>query len=183
VVPDLMDIVHNTRSYTATFHLDLASLKLKDRNMRTKFILPIIGLMLFGCLKNNNDDTPENSDLIIKSGFVCGWGTGTDTIEISKTTIRYVYYIPKQSQQPQISKSRTLSESEWNEIKSDVNMDEFTRLTYNTCNVCVDGCDEWIFIRENESSHKITFGQGAKIDTISKLQSKFAQLRKEFFNQ
>jgi hypothetical protein len=151
--------------------------------MRTKFVLPIIGLLLFGCEKNNSDDTPDNSGLIIKSGFVCGWGNGTDTIEISKTTIRYVYYIPRQSQQPQISKTRSVSASEWNEIRCAVNMKEFNKLTYNTCNVCVDGCDEWIFIQENKSFHKITFRFGAKIDTISNLLTKLAQLRNEFYNQ
>jgi hypothetical protein len=175
--------ISQSSSYAATFQSDLASVKANGRNIWMKFILPIIGLLLFGCSKNNSDDSAENSGLMIKSGFVCGWGSGTDTLEISKTTIRYVYYIPRQSHQPQISKSRSVSESEWNEIKSSVKMDEFTRLTFNTCNVCFDGCDEWIFIQENESSHKITFGFGTSIYTISKLQAKLTQLRKEFNNQ
>jgi hypothetical protein len=171
------------QSLCATIHSELASLKSNTGNMRTKFVLPIIGLLLFGCSKNNSEDAADNSGLIIKSGFVCGWGSGTDTIEISKTTIRYVYYIPRLSEKPQISKSRAVSESEWNEIISGVKMDEFTRLTYNTCNVCFDGCDEWILIQQKESSYKITFGKGAEIEPINKLQAKLAQLRKEFNNQ
>jgi hypothetical protein len=59
-------------------------------------------------------------------------------------------------------------------------MDDFIKLNYNSCNICIDGCDEWIYMQNEESSHKITFGPGFKNDSINKLQTKLKQLRTEF---
>jgi hypothetical protein len=150
------------------------------------FPLLIIALIFIsGCKESEVTIIPHeysNSDLIIKAGFVCGWGAGTDSIDITSTKISYNYYIPGRSLQPQIKKSRAVSESEWAEILNDVTISEFVKLQYQTCNVCADGCDEWIFIKNDTISHKITFGKGAKIVSISKLQDKLAQLRTEFSN-
>jgi hypothetical protein len=121
-----------------------------------------------------------NSDLIIKAGFMCGWGSGEDSLEISQTKIKYVYYIPAQSSIPIINKSRSVPESEWTEILNDVNLDYFVKLNYQSCNICVDGCDEWISIQDDKISHNIRFGKGLQIDTINRLQNKLAELRAEF---
>jgi hypothetical protein len=148
--------------------------------MKTLSFVILTVLLIFISCKKTDTNQIDNSNLVIKAGFVCGWGSGTDSIEISKTTIKYVYYIPRKSQKPQISETRAVLNSEWTEILSYVNIDEFVKLHYQTCNVCVDGCDEWIFMQNDMISHKITFGQGLKIDTINKLQNKISQLRAEF---
>jgi hypothetical protein len=148
---------------------------------RSFLFLLALGILLI-CCKKTDSNPIDNTELIIKAGYVCGWGTGTDSIEISESGIKYVYYIPSISQQPKISKTRPISDVEWSEILGEVNMDDFVKLKYQTCNVCVDGCDEWIYIQKDKITHKITFGQGLKIDTISKLQDKLSQLKKEFNN-
>jgi hypothetical protein len=135
--------------------------------------------VIIGCKKS---ELTSNSDLIIKSGFMCGWGSGEDSLEISQTTIKYVYYIPSQSRVPIINKSRAVTESEWKQILEIVNLDDFVKLKYQSCNICVDGCDEWISIEDDEISHNIRFGKGSQIDTISRLQNKLAELRAEFNN-
>ena len=148
--------------------------------MRSSFILLIlIFLVLLGCKKS---DLTSNSDLIIKAGFMCGWGSGEDSLEISQSKITYVYYIPSQSRVPIINKSRAVTESEWKQILDIVNLDDFIKLNYQSCNICVDGCDEWISIQDDEISHNIRFGKGSQIDTISRLQNKLAELRAEFSN-
>jgi hypothetical protein len=148
--------------------------------MKTIVVFLMIGLLL-SCKKSETiDETIDYSDLVVKSGYVCGWGTGTDSLLISKNLIRYAYYIPSESQKPQIRRSRAVSETEWKDIKSDINMNDFVKLTYHTCNICADGCDEWISIQDNSLLHKITFGYGDKIDTISRLQDRIKQLRAEF---
>ena len=91
-----------------------------------------------------------------------------------------MFYTPRLSQKPQILKSRSVPETEWNEIVNSFKVAEFEKLNYNTCNVCFDGCDEWIVVQNGQSSHKITFGKGNKIDTISQLQLKISALRTEF---
>ena len=149
------------------------------------FLFLSLFLVFYSCKKpvvlNDNTQTPDTG-LIIRAGFVCGWGSGTDSMEISQTRIKYKYYIPSRSNEAVIIKTRSVPETEWAEILSDVNTDDFIRLNYNTCNVCVDGCDEWILIKNGKLSHQITFGKGFEIDTISKLQNKLAELRAEFNN-
>ena len=146
-------------------------------------VFPIILILIITSIKcktiNNQD---YNSDLIIQAGFVCGWGSGTDSLTITKETISYSFYIPRIASSPQLIKSRPVTGGEWSEITGYVNVDEFTKLIYNTCNVCFDGCDEWIFIRSNQQAHKITFGKGESINVLSKLQAKLSQLRSEFNN-
>jgi hypothetical protein len=143
------------------------------------FVILLAAVLLFSCDKNELNQ-PNSSNLVIKAGFICGWGSGSDSIEISQYSIKYVYYVPAKSEQAQINKTRSVSNSEWIEILSDVNMDDFIKLNYQSCNICFDGCDEWIFIQNESLSHKITFGYGQKIDSISKLQTKLTQLRTEF---
>ena len=148
--------------------------------MKKQLIFAISVLFIFfSCEKTESNPTDE-SKLVIKAGFICGWGSGEDSIEISRTSIKYVYYIPGKSLQPQFRKTRAVSSSEWTEIMNDVNLDNFLKLNYQTCKVCADGCDEWIFIQKDNISHGIRFGKGAKIDSISQLQVKLEQLRTEF---
>ena len=141
------------------------------------FLIFIITLFLSNCKKTELTPT---SDLTIKAGFMCGWGSGEDSLVISQTRVTYVYYIPAQSQLPVINKSRPVSESEWTEIINDINLNDFVKLNYQSCNICVDGCDEWISIQDENISHSIRFDKGKQIDTISKLQTKLAELRSEF---
>lgn len=136
-------------------------------------------IVFFSCDKNDTNHVGD-TDLVIKAGFICGWGTGTDSIEITNKTIKYVYYIPSESKNPKIFKTRSVTSSEWAEIINVVNMNDFVKLYYQTCNVCFDGCDEWIFIKSNAISHDIRFTKGLKIDSINKLQTKLEQLRIEF---
>jgi hypothetical protein len=137
-------------------------------------------LLILFCLLSSCKKSEHNSDMLIKAGFICGWGSGTDSLEISQTGIKYSYYIPSKSNLPIIVKTRSVSENEWVEILSDVDIDTFMRLNYQSCNVCFDGCDEWITIRNDHISHMIRFAKDLKIDSISGLQNKLTELRAEF---
>jgi hypothetical protein len=141
------------------------------------FIILMTFFVLLGCKKS---ELTPNSDLIIKAGFMCGWGSGDDSLVISQSKIKYVYYIPAQSRVPIINKSRSVSESEWTEILNIVNLDDFVKLNYQSCNICVDGCDEWISMEDDKISHSIRIGKGYQIGIISGLQNKLAELRSEF---
>jgi hypothetical protein len=141
------------------------------------FIILTLFFVFSDCKKS--ELTPGH-DLTIKAGFACGWGSGEDSIEISRTMIKYVYYIPAKSHEPTIDKTRAVSDNEWTEILNNVNLDEFVKLNYQSCNICVDGCDEWIIIQNDHISHNIRFTRGERIDKIDKLQNKLEQLRSEF---
>ncbi len=155
--------------------LDKKIYRLKSQNL--VLLLSCIALM-YACRKGQAD-TPLNSNLIIQSGFICGWGAGTDSLKISQYEVTYTYYITRLSQQPQIRKSRSISNKEWMEIIGSIKVSDFLKLTYNTCNICFDGCDEWIAIKTDQSDHKITFNKGIQIDSISQLQLKIWALKSE----
>ena len=145
---------------------------------QTLFLILFCSVLIYAC-KRGEADTSLNSNLVIQSGFVCGWGAGTDSLKISQYEVTYTLYKPRLSQQPQFRKSRSITKKEWLEICKYFKVDEFAKLTYNTCNVCFDGCDEWIAIKSDQNDHKITFNKGMQIDTISQLQQKIWALKTE----
>lgn len=150
-----------------------------------KELIPVVFLMLVclgGCEKQENKSNinKEESSLKIRAGFMCGWGSGEDSLYISNTVIKYVYYVPAQSRLPKINETRTTTEAEWANVLNSLDLNNFVKLDYNSCNICVDGCDEWIKIQDDQISHQIRFGMGSKIDSISDLQTLLAQYRSAF---
>jgi hypothetical protein len=146
--------------------------------MKNVGLVFLLGVWMMSC-KNSTPDPLNESNFKIKAGYICGWGAGIDTLEIANQTVRYVYYVPRKSAKAQILKTRKLTDQEWTELKNSVNWSQFIRLNYKTCNVCFDGCDEWIALQNGDFSHQITFSKGLKIDTINTLQAKIAQLKSE----
>jgi hypothetical protein len=135
------------------------------------FLLSLI--ILFSCKK-----TDEN--LIITAGYACGWGSGEDSLVITQSEIKYVYIIPSQSSQPEINASRAITKSEWEEIDNALNINTFRKLNYNTCNICVDGCDEWIKVQSDDLDHQIRYDKGLTIESIEELQGIIARIKAEF---
>ena len=146
--------------------------------MKSTLILVLPVFFIFSNCKKS-DLSPE-SDYIIKAGFACGWGSGEDSVLISRTSIRYVYYVPAKSPDPVINRTRAVSDSEWKEILNDFNLQGFIKLNYQSCGICVDGCDEWISLKDDNLSHAIRFPMGFKIDSMSKFQNRLSQIRAEF---
>jgi hypothetical protein len=95
--------------------------------------------------KEDNPTSKDNAALVIKAGYMCGWGSGQDSLIISSKMIQYVYSVPANSQIPEVNKARPTTPAEWNNILNSINFNNFLNLHYNSCNICVDGCDEWIY--------------------------------------
>jgi hypothetical protein len=146
------------------------------------FLAIFLMLMYLAACENHRDPIidKEESPLKIRAGYMCGWGAGEDSLYISNRVIKYVYSVPSQSHTPKINKTRATTDAEWTNILNALDLDKFLNLNYNTCNICLDGCDEWIKIQDGQISHQIRFGQGTKIDSISALQTLLAQYRSEF---
>jgi hypothetical protein len=151
-----------------------------------KPLLILILMPIFIILLNSSGQTStkqnEASDLTIKAGYICGWGAGQDTLIITKKKVSYVFYVPQKSNKPRIKKSRPTTEKEWKELLSSFDLNAFLKLNYNTCNVCIDGCDDWISIQSKDINHRISFNYGMQIDTIKNLQEKLSQISAEFQN-
>jgi hypothetical protein len=120
-----------------------------------------IGLVIFilsSCEKNKNNDNNRylsDNDLIIKTGIVCGWCGGADSLIINIQEIEYSYYLPCDEEYG--NKKETTKEEIWNSLLSVLDLKEFLKVDLNVCNVCVDGCDKWIYIENDTISHRISF--------------------------
>ena len=141
--------------------------------------MPIFSILLNSSARTKTTQY-EDSDLTIKAGYICGLGSGQDTLTITEKKESYVFYVPRKSNKPEIKKSRTLTEKEWKEILSSFDMNDFLKLNYNICNVCIDGCDNWISVHSIKINHRLSFNYGMEIDSLKNLQVKLSQLRAEF---
>jgi hypothetical protein len=96
--------------------------------------------------------------LVIKTGTVCGWCTVNDTLTITGINARYVNYTNCSTGNPIRVKTEQIESSEMDDLLAQLDIDELNKLDLNSCNVCVDGCDDWIFFEKGSESHYIRFG-------------------------
>ena len=80
------------------------------------------------------------------------------------------------------SKVSHMEKSEWDKITGMIEFNEFNSIRLNTCNVCVDGCDKWITIRNGSYSHTIRFGYQDSIvlQPVRSLADKLDSIREVF---
>lgn len=104
------------------------------------------------------EDDQSNSDLIIRTGTICGWGAVNDTLTITGDySVRYVNYTRASAGNPLVEKKAELSPSELETLIALLDVDELKKLELNSCNVCFDGCDDWISFNDGTTSHYIRF--------------------------
>jgi len=121
--------------------------------MKTKISVIFIGLvMLFaGC-----ESESESQSLTFTMGNVCGWCAGSDSIVITSDKTIYTSYNPcDQKGEKSIYKT---SAEDWDKLTSLFNHAKFEKIYVNSCNVCVDGCDNWIRVENGDFKHEIRFG-------------------------
>jgi hypothetical protein len=126
-----------------------------------------------GC---ERDEIKAGSEIKFEFGQVCGWCAGEEFITITSKEINYERKIPCGEGKGTTKKSSSISSSEWNKIISSFNMNEFKTLEYNTCNVCVDGCDEIIRITENNDTYEIRYSPSDKIQETENLRHDLSEL-------
>ncbi|MFY9150461.1 MAG: hypothetical protein WAO52_00465 [Prolixibacteraceae bacterium] len=122
------------------------------------FLIASIVILLFSCTYDTLEDKNSDSALVIKTGTACGWCTLNDTLTISGNTVRYVNCANCSNVSPTVSKTGTLSDTELEALHASLNFSELQKLDLNSCNVCFDGCDDWIQVTSGTESHYIRFG-------------------------
>ncbi len=145
------------------------------------FLFASIAFMLFSCTYDTLEDKNKDSAVMIKTGTVCGWCTVNDTLTISGNTVRYVNYANCNNVSPTVSKSGTLNDTELDTLLAALNFTELQKLDLNSCNVCADGCDDWIQVTNGTELHYIRYGGSetelqpikAFIDQISLIKAKY----------
>lgn len=121
----------------------------------------------FSCVYDNLEEKSTAAVLVIKTGTVCGWCAKNDTLTLSDTHVRYVNYTNCSTSKAIVEKTGELTASELQTLLNLLDFDELKKLELNSCNICVDGCDDWISFKNGTQTHYIRFGKNdAKLQPI-----------------
>jgi hypothetical protein len=118
----------------------------------------LVILMVFSC-SNDNDPLVEksgNSGVTIQTGTICGWCSVNDTLTLQSNSFRYVNYA-QCSTSPTTEANGEIESSEMAALLAKLDLKELKKLDLNSCNVCFDGCDDWILYENGSESHYIRF--------------------------
>lgn len=122
-----------------------------------------MSLLLFSALTScSYHDTNERlqfNGLIIRTGTMCGWCAGMDSLTISADHTAYVSNMP--CDQPTRTKQLDTQPEKWNELIRSLDWDKFNEVHVNTCAICVDGCDVWITVENDDIYHRIRFTESS----------------------
>jgi hypothetical protein len=150
--------------------------------MIRKFLIIITAIALvFSCTYDSLDDGGNNSDVMIKTGTVCGWCTLNDTLTITQNSVRYVNYAKCSTNKPSIEKSGQITKIELDALLAKLDFAELKKLDLNTCNVCADGCDDWISFKKGTETHYIRFTRNdPKLQPIQAFIEQLYTLKSEY---
>jgi hypothetical protein len=140
-------------------------------------------LFLLWALSCNKDKDMELSGLTIVGRSACGWCAGSDSVIITEYNINYRLLLP--CDHHAYSRVSHMTKTEWDELTGLIDLDAFNSIHLNSCNICVDGCDTWITIRNGSYSHTIRYGyqDSAAIEPIKPLADKLDSIRESFRKQ
>lgn len=123
------------------------------------FVIFVV-LIVISCQSDQLTEKNLHSNLIIKTGTVCGWCTVNDTLSIHGIAVKYVNYTKCDNSKPVVEKNGQLPTSELEALINKLDISELKKIELNSCNVCADGCDDWILFDNGSQSHYIRFGKG-----------------------
>ena len=113
--------------------------------------------LMASCQEDQLVTEKSPSKVVIKTGTICGWCTVNDTLTISDNTVRYVNYTQCNNSTPSVKKNGQIATSDLEVLLSRLDFDELKKIDLNTCNICFDGCDDWIYFNNGSESHYIRF--------------------------
>ena len=58
---------------------------------------------------------------------------------------------------PAVEKNGQIATADLEALLSNLDFNELKKLDLNSCNVCFDGCDDWIYFDNGSESHYIRF--------------------------
>lgn len=152
----------------------------KRFNMYRKYLFAIV--IIFAVFSCSYDTLDGNANLVIKNGTVCGWCSMNDTLTISETYVEYVDYKNCSTTNPAVSKTGELTATELNDLLGKLDFEQLKKLELNSCNVCADGCDDWISYKKGSQTHTIRFSRNdprlqpikAFVDQLNVIKSRYS---------
>jgi hypothetical protein len=149
--------------------------------MKRILFLAVIFVFVFACQKEQIILEKNSSDIIIKTGTVCGWCSRNDTLSIIGHSVRYVNYTQCNNSNPAKNKTGQIEPQALDSLLLLLDDDAFKQIKLNTCNVCFDGCDNWIEINSGEFSHYIRFkGNESQLEPIKEFIEKLNVLKTKY---
>lgn len=99
----------------------------------------------------------SNNELSISISTVCGWCTGGDSLVITANQTIYRNY---KTCNPTNATGKTVAtdKAQWKELISLLNREDFNKIHLNLCNVCADGCDVRVTLKDKNNNHSISYG-------------------------
>lgn len=174
MTPQRMDLIEKKLYWYLCF---------KRTDMFRKFLV-FAAIMAFGfsCTYTFTEEKVADANFVIKTGTECGWCSQNDTLTISDTRVKYVDYKKCSTTNPTVSKSGELTTAELNELLGKLDFDELKKLDLNSCNVCADGCDDWISYKSGSQTHTIRFSRNdpklapikAFVDQLNVIKSRYS---------
>ncbi len=116
----------------------------------------ILAITLHSCEKQGQENSKIPDGISFTIGTTCGWCAGTDSLVITKEEMSFVRNQPCENNS--VKETDPTRKEDWITLTDLFDKDEFSKITINTCNVCVDGCDTWIRVKDDDYSHQIRFG-------------------------
>lgn len=138
---------------------------------RKIIILILLIISAFSC----EPESKEQSDMEITIGTVCGWCGGTDSLLITGKDMTFT--LEAICDRSEYKTSKSIPDSVWKKIIDAYDQNKFSKVNINTCNVCADGCDTWIRVRNGAFTHEIRFG-GIQDSSILKPINEFVEILK-----
>lgn len=122
---------------------------------------------VFSCDDDKLAEKNLYSGLVIRTGTICGWCSVNDTLTIQGNSVRYVNYTKCNNIKPAVEKNGQIPTLELDGLIAKLDFNELKKISLNSCNVCADGCDDWIYFENGTESHYIRFGKtDPKLQTI-----------------
>lgn len=127
------------------------------------------------------DDEADINEFTIQLGTECGWGASLASVAVKQGQIEYTPNIPC-CEERQVEKERkTLNNEEWEDLISCFDYDYFLSLYITNCNICFDGCDEFIRITKDGKAHEIRYNPSESIEGLETLQETLREYLAEFY--
>lgn len=135
--------------------------------MKRILIFSMLVILALACQDEQLASEKSPSGFTIKTGTICGWCSKNDTLSIIGNSVRYVNYTQCNNSIPALEKTGEMNNAELDSLLMMLDFGEFKKIELNTCNVCADGCDTWIYIQNDGDSHLIRFtGNESNLDPV-----------------
>jgi hypothetical protein len=149
-------------------------------------ILLIIGLIMYFILSCKKDPSEYTlpPDLLIKTGYECGWCSFNDSLLLSKYDL---YYSASSGGCENYHQDTLLHDSitkeELTSLMMKLDLKKYFASTLDQCGICGDGCDHWVEITANRQSHWIrytNYSYDSALQWLEPFTDQLNEIRKRF---